>query len=75
MLGAMALVWPNVKKVNLAYEYQDLSKERRKLLRENHMLNLERESLISLDRIHFLAKTAVGMKEPDESKVITIFLK
>jgi cell division protein FtsL len=75
MLGALALVWPNVKKIKLAYEYQDLAKEKRILLKENHLLNLERESLMSLDRIHFLAKNEVGMKEPDEDKVVTIFLK
>ena len=75
MLGALALVWPNVKKIKLAYEYQDLAKEHRELLKENHLLSLERESLRSLDRIHLLAKTAVGMKEPEEGKVITIFLK
>lgn len=75
MLGAMALVWPNVKKIKLAYEYQDLAKERRALLKENHLLNLERESLRSLDRIHLLAKRAVGMTEPDDGKIITIFLK
>ncbi len=75
MLGALALVWPNVKRINLAYEYQDLAKEHRKLLKENHLLNLERESLRSLDRVHLLAKTTVGMKEPEESTVTTIFLK
>ena len=31
MLGALALVWPNVKKIKLAYEYQDMAKERREL--------------------------------------------
>lgn len=75
MFGALALVWPNIKKIKLAYEYQDLAKEREKLSKENHLLNLERESLRSLNRIHLLAKNEVGMKEPDESKVITIFLK
>ena len=25
MLGALALVWPNVKKIKLAYEYQDMA--------------------------------------------------
>jgi len=75
MLGALALVWPNVKKIKLAYEYQDLAKERRELMKENHLLNLERESLRSLDRIHLLAKNEVGMKESDGSKVTTIFLK
>ena len=75
MFGALALVWPNIKKIKLAYEYQDLSREREKLSKENHMLNLERESLRSLGRVHLLAKSEVGMKEPDEGKVITIFLK
>jgi cell division protein FtsL len=75
MFGALAMVWPNIKKIKLAYEYQDLSKEREKLSQENHLLNLERESLRSLSRIHLLAKSKVGMKEPDEGKVITIFLK
>ena len=75
MLGALALVWPNVKKIKLAYEYQDLAKVHRGLLRENHLLSLERESLRSLDRIHLLAKTEVGMKESNENKVTTIFLK
>ena len=75
MFGALALVWPNIKKIKLAYEYQDLSREREKLSKENRMLNLERESLRSLSRVHLLAKSEVGMKEPDEGKVITIFLK
>jgi len=75
MFGALALVWPNIKKIKLAYEYQDLSREREKLSQENRMLNLERESLRSLSRIHLLAKSEVGMQEPDEGKIITIFLK
>ena len=75
MLGALALVWPNVKKIKLAYEYQDLAKDHRELLKENHLLNLERESLRSLDRVYLLAKNEVGMKEPEAGKVITIFLK
>ena len=75
MLGALALVWPNVKKIKLAYEYQGLAKDHRELLKENHLLNLERESLRSLDRVYLLAKNEVGMKEPEVGKVITILLK
>ena len=75
MFGALALVWPNIKNIKLAYEYQDLSREREKLSQENRLLNLERESLRSLSRIHLLAKSEVGMKESGEGKVITIFLK
>ena len=65
MLGALALVWPNVKKIKLAYEYQDMAKEHRELLKENHLLTLERESLRSLDRVYLHAKNEVGMKEPN----------
>lgn len=75
MFGALALVWPNIKKIKLGYEYQDLAKRREELSRENHLLKLERESLRSLNRIHLLAKNDVGMQEPDENRVITIFLK
>jgi len=67
--------FPNVKKIKLAYEYQDMAKEHRELLKENHLLTLERESLRSLDRVYLLAKNEVGMKEPNADKVITIFLK
>ncbi len=75
MLGALALVWPNIKRIKLAYEYQDLAREHRELIKENHLLSLERESLRSLDRIQLLAKSEVGMEEPDEGKLTTIFLK
>jgi cell division protein FtsL len=75
MFGAMALVWPNVKKIKLAYEFQDLAKEHRKLLKENHLLSLERGSLTSLGRIQQLAKNEVGMKRPSVGEETTIFLK
>ena len=75
MLGALALVWPNVRKVKLSYDYQALESEREKLLSENHLLRLEKESLQSLYRIQALAKDVVGMIEPKQEQVVTIFLK
>ena len=75
MLVALALVWPNVRKVKLSYDYQTLANEREKLLTENHLLRLERESLQSLYRIQQLAKNEVGMIEPTKGQVTTIFLK
>ncbi len=75
MLGALALVWTHVKKIELAYEYQELAKKNRHLSRENHLLNLERESLRSLHRVSLLAKNEMKMKEPDVDRVVTIFLK
>ena len=53
---ALALVWPNVRKVKLSYDYQALKAEREELLIENRLLTLERESLQSLYRIQALAK-------------------
>ena len=75
MLAALALVWPNVRKVKLSYDYQALESEREKLLSENHLLRLEKESLQSLYRIQALAKDAVGMIEPKKEQVVTILLK
>ena len=75
MLVALALVWPNVRKVKLSYDYQALAAEREELLSENHLLRLERETLQSLYRIQALAKNEVGMIEPKKEQVVTIFLK
>ena len=75
MLAALALVWPNVRKVKLSYDYQALETEREELLSENHLLRLEKESLQSLYRIQALAKDAIGMVEPQKGQVVTIFLK
>ncbi len=75
MLAALALVWPNVRKVKLSYDYQALAVEREKLLSENHLLRLERESLQSLYRIQELARNEVGMIEPKKGQITTIFLK
>jgi cell division protein FtsL len=75
MLAALALVWPNVRKVKLSYDYQALEAEREELLSENHLLRLEKESLQSLYRIQALAQDAVGMVEPKKEQVVTIFLK
>jgi cell division protein FtsL len=75
MIVAMAFVWCNIRLVGLAYEYQILDKTHRSLLRENHLLRVERESLQSLDRIQKLAKSKVGLREPESGQIITVFLK
>ena len=75
LLVALALVWPNVRKVKLSYDYQALEAEREELLSENHLLRLEKDSLQSLYRIQALAKNEVGMIEPKLDQVTTIFLK
>ena len=75
MIVAMAFVWSNVRLVGLAYEHQILNKKHRNLLRENHLLRVERESLRSLDRIQSLAKNKIGLKEPENGQIVTVFLK
>ena len=75
MLVAMAFVWSNIRLVGLAYEYQILGKNHRSLLRENHLLRVERESLQALDRIQLLAKKRIGLREPENGQIVTIFLK
>jgi cell division protein FtsL len=45
------------------------------LLRENHLLRVEQGSLKSLGRIQSLAKIKLGLKEPDNGQIVTVFLK
>lgn len=75
MVGAMAFVWPNVKMVKMAYEYQSLAQEKHRLLRENNLLLVERESLKSLDRILFLSKKHTDLQSPKKGQILTVFLK
>jgi len=75
MIVAMAFVWSNVRLVGLAYEYQALDKTKRILIRENHLLGVEWESLRSLDRVQLLAKNKIGLREPESRQIVTVFLK
>ena len=75
MIVAMSFVWPNVKMVNLAYEYQTLAKARHSLMRENEMLQLEVGSLTALERIQTIAQTQTGLRYPENGQVVTVFLK
>ena len=75
MIAAMVFVWGNTRLVGLAYEYQALDKTHKNLLRENYLLRVERESLQSLDRIQLLAEKKIGLREPENGQIITIFLK
>jgi len=74
-IGAMAFVWSDIRLVGLAYKHQILTKNYRGLLRENHLLKVERGSLKSLGRIQSLAKRKIGLKEPDNGQIVTVFLK
>ena len=75
MIASMAFVWSNTRLVGLAYKYQTLDKTHKNLLRENYFLRVERESLQSLDRIQLLAKKQIGLREPENGQIVTIFLK
>ena len=75
MVGGMAFVWPNVKMVKMAYEYQSLVQEKQLLLRKNNLLLVERESLKSLDRILFLANKHTDLQPPKRGQILTVFLK
>ncbi len=59
----------------MAYEYQSLAQEERRLLQENNLLKVERESLKSLDRIYFLAEKYTTLQSPKKGQILTVFLK
>jgi cell division protein FtsL len=74
-IGAMAFVWSDIRLVGLAYKHQILTKDYHELRQENHLLRVERGSLQSLGRIQSLAKRKIGLKEPDNGQIVTVFLK
>ena len=74
-IGAMAFVWSDIRLVGLAYKHQILTKSHHVLLRENHLLKVERGSLKSLGRIQSLAKEKIGLREPNNGQIVTVFLK
>jgi cell division protein FtsL len=75
MSGALVCVWSSVKTIKLAYESQILKEEEHRLLRENRLMQLEKESLRSLSRIQSLARTRLGLESPTNQQVVTIILK
>lgn len=75
VLAALTYVWPNVRMVLLAYEFQTQERVHQTLLSENEILKLERGSLTALDRIAPLAKNELGMQIPGQGQVVTVFLK
>ena len=74
-IGAMAFVWSDIRLIGLAYKHQILTKNYHVLLRENHLLQVERGSLQSLGRIQSIAKIRIGLKKPDNGQIVTVFLK
>ncbi|MFQ5481474.1 MAG: hypothetical protein ACE5ER_01845 [Nitrospinaceae bacterium] len=75
LLSALAYVWPGIRMVLLAYEHQSQQRIQRDLLRENTLLRLERDSLMSLDRIQALSRSVLKLEEPTPGQVVTVFLK
>lgn len=74
-MGAMIYVWINVNLVKQAYEFQILKRENQRLLRVNQILKLEKDSLSSLSRIHVLALTKIGLRQPESSQAVTVFVR
>ncbi|CAI2717702.1 cell division protein FtsL [Nitrospina watsonii] len=75
LFGALFYVWPNVRMVKLSYEFQAQQRLHTQLLREHTLLKLERDSLLSLDRVQYLAEHRLGMQHPQPEQIVTIFVK
>lgn len=75
MAGALAYVWPHIKMVKIAYGYQNEKRAYHNLIQENRLLMLEQSSLQSLGRVLSIAEQQLGMRQPAEKQVITVFLK
>lgn len=75
MVGALVYVWPHVKLVKQAQEFQKVKREHQRLTQENQLLKLEMESLHSLYRVQELAENEIGMQFPERGQTVRVFLK
>ena len=73
--AALTYIWPNVRMVLWAYEFQEQQRIHKILVSENALLKLEQGSLTSLGRIRALARNELHMRSAKPEQVVTVFLK
>ncbi|MBI5682557.1 MAG: cell division protein FtsL [Deltaproteobacteria bacterium] len=65
-------VWSRLLTINLGYEISRVELERKNLLKEKGLLNIEITSLKSPDRIDRIARTELGLVYPSQEQIIRI---
>ena len=69
---ALAHVWLRLQVVHLGYVLSTTSKLQGQLEQENRELRLELATLTSPDRLEALARSRLGLREPEKGQVIIL---
>jgi cell division protein FtsL len=74
LIGSLLLldIGHRVHMITLGYEIEQLTAMRRGLERTNKELLIEKETLLSLDRVERIAVRSLGMKRPKPGQVIHV---
>jgi cell division protein FtsL len=72
MLCFFIFLWVRIYILETGYRISSTLKQHERLLQENRELRIERASLRSPSRIENIAKSKLGMVEPDNSQVVII---
>ncbi len=69
---ALAHVWSRLQVVHLGYVLATTSKLHGQLEQENRELKLELATLTSPDRLQALARSRLGLREPEQGQVVVL---
>ncbi len=69
---ALLLVWQRLRVVQLGYVLSTATKLERRLEQTNRELKLELGSLTAPDRLETMARTRLGLKDPQGERVVVV---
>ncbi len=72
LLAVFCVLWVRIYSIDLGYRISETLEAGKSLQEENRQLRIARASLIAPARIENIARTELGMVEPDTTQVITL---
>lgn len=74
-LPVLGYVWQRIDFLRVSYHYEDLQKQKTRLLEEKEQLKVELATLMDHDRIERLARQRLGLvdPEPDDVRNVRLF--
>lgn len=64
--------WQHFEMIRMGYRLEELRLEKESLMKLNRLLALEREHLVSPDRVEAIARTRLGMVTPTSEQLVFV---
>jgi cell division protein FtsL len=74
LLPFFTYTWQQIEIIGYGYQIQELKKQERELLEVQKELKIRKAELESLDRIERIARTKLGLADPDPARRFVIVL-